>query len=330
MDENAENFWDGRTSVFHTDFWRRCTPEAVVARLPSPGPDIVRDSPFWNGYQTDAGVEDVWSGPVGYLPSLYSVYGPTHLTGPAEIETALDQAAEAVREYGAVGTLVTNLPYTSSQRWCAVREPDARVRLDIAYACDAASGIEGLLARLPGHERTEWRRRRRRAREQGVECVEFHGAGLLDRLPVALELANESAVKHGIEPLYDLETFASVARIPGSRLICADLHDRTLAAFLTVEHDHVLYLWAGGIRYEALRPYSPYLFLLYEILSAAPERGWARVEFGRGNYEFKRRYGFAGTELWSLYYAANARCAAEHVPKLAEMHERLTRFMGLE
>lgn len=329
MDESADGFWDGRTSVFHTDFWPRCTPEEVVARLPSPGTDIVRDSPFWNGYQTDAGVDDVWSGPVGYLPSLYSVYGPTQLTGPAEIKAALEQAAEGVREHGAVGTLVTNLPPTSAERWRAVREPDAWIRLDIAYACDAASGIDGLFAELPGHERTEWRRRWRRAREQGVECVELHGAGLLGRLPVALELANESAVKHGIEPLYDLETFASVARIPGSRLICAERRGQTLAAFLTVEHDQVLYLWAGGISYEALRPYSPYLFLLYEILSAAPEHGWARIEFGRGNYEFKRRYGFAGTELWSLYYAADDRCAAEHAPKLTAMHDALARFMGL-
>jgi hypothetical protein len=325
-----DSFWDGRASVFHSGVWGGATPEDRVARLPDPGVDILRRSPFWNGYQADAGVGDVWAGPVGYFPSLYSVYGPTHLTDPADIEAALDLAAEGAREYMAVGTLVTNLPRQSADRWQSVRVPDACIRLDIAYACDATSGVSGMLARLPGHERNEWRRRWRRAREQGVKVIELTGAELLTQLPVALELANESVVKHGIEPLYDMATFAAAAKTPGARLICADLGERTLAAFLAVEYDRILYLWAGGISYEALRPYSPYLFLLYEILSQAPNRGWTRIEFGRGNYAFKRRYGFTGTELWSMYYAADQRSAAEHVPRLAKMHDRLTEFMGLE
>lgn len=315
-----DTYWDGRVSVFHSGLWPATTPERHVAG--SPG--LVSGSPFWSGYQRDAGLGDVWEGPVGYLPSLYSVYGPTHLTEPDAIGDTLDLAAKGVREHGGAGTLVANLPPRSAERWAAARTPDARIRLDIAYACDVTGGLDGVLAALPRHERGEWRRRRRRAHEQGVTMIEA-----ADRLPIALQLANDSAVRHGVEPLYDRPTFEAVARVPGARVICADLDGRTLAAFLTVEHDGVLHLWAGGIDHAALRPYSPYLFLLYEMVSAAPERGWTRVELGRGNYHFRRRYGFAGTELWSLYYAAGERAAAVHVPRLATMHERLAAFMGL-
>jgi CelD/BcsL family acetyltransferase involved in cellulose biosynthesis len=320
-----DTYWDGRVSVYHSGRWPDITPERRVAGAPGTGPALVLDSPFWNGYQLDAGIGDVWEeGPVGYLPSLYAVYGLTHRTARTAIEDTLDQAAKAVREHGATGLLVANLPRPCAERWSATRAPDARIRLDIAYACDARAGADGVLGALPRHERTEWRRRWRRAKERGVTMTEAR-----DRLPDALRLANDSAVKHGIEPLYDATTFEAVARIPGADVICADLDGRTLAAFLAVEHDGVLYLWAGGIDYEALRTHSPYLFLLYEILSVAPERGWSRIEFGRGSYQFKRRYGFAGTELWSLYYATDAGAAAAHVPRLAVMHERLSAFMGL-
>ncbi|MCK2215433.1 GNAT family N-acetyltransferase [Actinomadura sp. ATCC 31491] len=320
----SADYWDGRVSLYHSGRWPDVTPERRLPGGPAGGPALVLDSPFWNGYQRDAGTPAVWDGPMAYLPSLYSVYGPTHLTAPAEIARTLEEAAGRARAHATAGLLVANLPRSCARRWRAVREPDAVIRLDVAYSCDVRDGVDGVLAALPRDERVEWRRRWRRARERGLTMTRDAG-----RLPEALRLANDSAVRHGIEPLYDAATFAAVAALPGAAVVCADLGGATLAAFLTVEHDGVLHLWAGGIDYAALRAYSPYLFLLYEILAGAPARGVRRVEFGRGSYAFKRRYGFTGTELWSLYYAPGPEAAAAHAPRLAVMHERLAAFMGL-
>jgi CelD/BcsL family acetyltransferase involved in cellulose biosynthesis len=157
-----------------------------------------------------------------------------------------------------------------------------------------------------------------------VEATGKQGSSLLPRV---LELANGSAVKHGIEPLYDLPTLTQVLAVPGARIVYAARESRVLAAFIGIEHARSLYLWAGGIDYAALAEYSPYLFLMYELIAMAPERGWDRIEFGRGNYRFKRRYGFAGTDLWTLFYGADPAETERLSARLADMHARLADFM---
>jgi len=86
-------------------------------------------------------------------------------------------------------------------------------------------------------------------------------------------------------------------------------------------------LWAGGIDYAALAEHSPYLFLFYELITMAPSRGWRRLEFGRGNYGFKQRYGFHGTPLWSLFFASDVSTALRYRDRLSVMHDRLSDFM---
>jgi CelD/BcsL family acetyltransferase involved in cellulose biosynthesis len=142
-------------------------------------------------------------------------------------------------------------------------------------------------------------------------------------------LANGSAVRHGWPPVYDRTTVEQVLGIPGARLLRAEWDGRTIGGFVGLEHDRRIYLWAGGIDHTVLREVSPYLFMLYEVLSTGVERGWERVEFGRGNDTFKRRYGFSGTELWSLWYAARPEDVAVYRSKLATLHEGLAHCMGL-
>jgi hypothetical protein len=75
-----------------------------------------------------------------------------------------------------------------------------------------------------------------------------------------------------------------------------------LAGFYAFPSDANLVLWAGGIQYAALQEYSPYVFLLYEVVSLAYERGWRVIDFGRGNSGFKVRHGCQMSELWMLVY----------------------------
>lgn len=320
--------------LFATDAWvaawSGAPAERVVASgtLPAGLPVyLIAHSPFWSGYETDAGVPPVWAGPVAMTPSLYSVYGPGNVTDPGAIAATVDAGVRWARERGAPGLLVTNLVPDAASHWAGVRPPDAAIRLDIAYSGDVSGGTDRVLARLRGHERTEWRRRWRRAGEQGVRMVEVSGPCAHAVLPRVLELANDSAVKHGIEPLYDAPTFARVLDVPGARIIYAARGADILAGFVAVAHDGRLYLWAGGIDYDALSRYSPYLFLLYELAAQAPERGWSRLEFGRGNYAFKRRYGFTGTDLWTHFHSADPTVTGAVRVRLADMHDRLTAFM---
>src|SRR4051812_8848691 len=37
---------------------------------------LVAESPFWRGYEQDAGVSSTWDAPVVYLPSMYSFRSP--------------------------------------------------------------------------------------------------------------------------------------------------------------------------------------------------------------------------------------------------------------
>lgn len=291
---------------------------------------VVTGSPFWSGYETDAGVPPVFDGPIVTLPSLYSVFGPSHLAiSESAVSEVVKRALSDARRHDAEALLVTNLTAAAADRWAQIRPPGVRVRLDIAYFADVSGGINMVLPGVPRRKRTDWRRRWRRATERGVRLVDLSGPLATASLPEVLRLSNASAIKHGIAPLYDLTSLQCLASLPQARVFLAEYESRALAAFLAFEHQGVLHLWAGGIDYTRLAEFSPYLFLLYELITLAPARGWRRLEFGRGNYEFKRQYGFTGVELWTLCYPATPDAGARLAERLGEMHHQLTRFMGI-
>jgi GNAT acetyltransferase-like protein len=322
------------SSVFDTvawqDAWALATVEKIAATHRYRGVPmyLVQHSPFWQGYETDAGVASVWSGAVLVVGSLYAFYGPVPECPDLGVGGVVDHARKLAAEWGARGVLVLNQPEESAREWAAARAPDAQVRLDVAYHRLLGVGPDPILGQLHKHARTDWRRRWRRAAEKGVRLVEDQ-APLASQIDEVVALANGSAVRHGIAPLYDQDTVRAVLGLSGARLIRADWSGRTVAGFVAIEHDRRLYLWAGGIDYDVLAQVSVYLFLLYELLGAAGERGWRRMEFGRGNYAFKRRYGFTGVPLWSLWYEPCPGATSGHSERLAQLHDRLTDFMGL-
>lgn len=324
-----------RPTVFDTPEWNAAWSRSTIERIRSadeeqdPPVYLVEYSPFWHGYEVDTGLEGVWDRPFATVGTLYSFYGPAHMsTRPDAVADTVDRGRRLAAEWGSPGVLVVNLPADDADRWSAVRPPDAKLRLDIAYYRIVGSGKDPVVGDVNAHERTEWRRRWRRTGERGVRLVEEVRPGR-DRIDEVVALTNGSAVKHGWPPVYDATTLEQVLDIPGARMIRADWDGRTVGGFVAFEHDRRLYLWAGGTDHTVFQEVSPYLFMLYELLRIGEERGWDRIEFGRGNDTFKRRYGFSGNELWSLWYASGPEDAERYVPKLQAVHEGLARCMGL-
>lgn len=321
-------------TVFETEEWLTAWSRSTVeqAQLLDGGGApmfLLEYSPFWHGYEIDTEMAPIWDRPLVTVGSLYAGYGPAYLGGSRDtIGATTDRARELAAERGASGTLVLNLPTSVAREWEAVRPPDAKIRLDMAYHRRFGVGKDPIVGDVDAHERTEWRRRWRRATERGVRLVEETEPSV-ERVDEVLAIANGSAVKHGWPVLYDRTTAMEVLTgVPGARLFRADWDGRTVGGFLALEHDRRLYLWAGGMDHTVLRQVSPYLFVLYELLAQGVERGWDRLEFGRGNDAFKLRYGFTASELWSLWYAARPEDVEVYRPRLVTLHERLARMQG--
>jgi hypothetical protein len=291
---------------------------------------LTASTPFWTGYELDAGVGPLFSAPVIFAPSLYSFSpGPTRPTPVEVVRTCVDAVASQARAWEAEAFVIANLDASTARSWSLAAPPTSCIRLDLTFSAGLPTTLQEFLTFLNGDERTEMRRRWRRATERGVVLAEHSGWEMAPRLLEFLALANDAAVRHGIPPLYDIATFEALAVVPGARLFTAERNGQLLSGFLSFEHNRCLYLWSGGICYEALREFSPYVFLLYEVLGWAIERGLQRIEFGRGSYEFKGRHGFRPTELWSLVYASRAVEEAKLRERLGEMHAGLSRYMGL-
>ncbi|MFC7613537.1 GNAT family N-acetyltransferase [Actinokineospora soli] len=289
---------------------------------------LLESSPFWLGYEVEAGLPPTWDRPLLTVGSVYSVYGPSFLTDdPAAVAHLVDDVRAQSADHGAAGAMVFNLPEPQARRWAAVREPDAVIRLDMSYYRLPSVGADPVMGDVKQHPRSEWRRRWRRATERGVKLVERFDAddAQIDRV---LELTNGSAVKHGWPALYDRDTLAAVLSVPGARLIQAEWQGSTIGAWVALEHDERLYLWAGGTDHTVYKEVSPYPFMMYEVLAQAVERGWRQVEFGRGNDEFKVRHGFDGIGLWSLWYAAHPEQVEVYRPRLEALHASCVQAQG--
>lgn len=294
---------------------------------------LITYSPFWSGYGLDAGLGPVWDGPVVFAPSLYSFYCPVHtkLLTTVRFAPFIEEAVAQADRWEATAFVLTNLTPQTFALLRPLRAPLAAIRLDATFVLLLPNTMSGYLSNLQRDERTDLRRRWRRATERGVSYVELEDEAMRSRLPAFVDLANESAVKHHIPPLYDLTTLNSLSYVQDARLALAVRDEEVLGGFMTFTStsSDTLYVWSGGIRYTAQREFSPYVFLLYEVVRSAIERGYRRLEFGRGNYDFKRRHGFVAVELWSLVYPCQRGNSDALGQRLTRMHRRLSAFMGL-
>jgi hypothetical protein len=288
----------------------------------------VRHSPLWTGYEQDAGVSAVWSAPVGYLSSVYAVSGALDRLSPPRAVGVLRRAARQAQEWGCQALVVSNLeagPVLDSV--LAAEPPDALLRLDATCRLSLPESFDAYTAALNRDVRAELRRRWRRATERGVTCAEYTGAQATAALPGFLAVTTASAARHGTPPLYDLWTLQALLDLPGSRLYIAERKGELLAGLLGLEWDGCLTLWAGGIEYSALREFSPYVFLLHELVRRALGAGWRGIDFGRGNFAFKARHGFTPVDLLSPVYVVDGAVRPALTQRLAAMSAGLDAFL---
>jgi carbamoylphosphate synthase large subunit len=313
--------------------WERATTERHAARrylrhTDTPAVDpvyLVEDSPMWNSYETDAGVGPVWEAPVAITPSLYAFYGPN--TAPLHhARRIVDRGIEQARLWGAAAFVVGNLEPDVADEWRAVAPPTTSLVLDRAYRADVSRGVEAHLATMSGHARREVCRLWRRSTERGLALTVLRGEAMAPRLGDLATLAHATSSRHG-PPLYTLETFAALSRVPGATLLVAERDGEAIGAFLTFLYGDSLYLWAGGHDYARRSELGTYSFLIFESIRFAVREGCRVVEAGRGNFAFKERHGFEPVDLWSLVYLMPGRDRDVHLARLHEMRRGMQAFM---
>ncbi len=345
---SAATWWDERVPslppaaadhVFDSEgwlrAWERATAERHITRCYLRHSDtaavdpfyLVDDSPMWNAYETDAGVGPVWGAPVAVTPSLYAFYGP-NAAPLQQARRIVDRGFEQARLWGAAALVVGNLEPDVAAAWSAVSPPTISLVLDRAYRADVSRGVEAHLATMSGHARRELCRLWRRSTERGLTLNVLRGEAMQPQLADVAALAEATSSRHG-PPLYNVETFAALSRVPGATLLVAERDGEAIGAFLTFLHHDSLYLWAGGHDYARRSELGTYSFLIFESIRFAVREGCRFVEAGRGNFAFKERHGFAPTDLWSLVYLTPGRDHDALHARLREMDRGMQAHLPL-
>lgn len=287
---------------------------------------LLTRSPFWHGYESQAGIAGRLGTRLVFAGSTYSMYskrGPV----PAALASGAHTTAMAWIADGAADSLVVpNLTDEGVAGWeAAVGPPAGRVLLDRTYGCELSGDFGDHLGRLPRKLRMDVERRLRRADERGLRIRVLDGPEAHALVPAALPLTVGTTDEHGWPPLYDEETLHGLLRVPGAMLVAALVADRLVGAFFAFRQGAEVTYMCGGVDYASLGELSTYVVLMYRCTEWAYEHGLRRIEWGRDNYRFKERHGLSGTDLWALVYSAEPR--QELGAALAGMHETLRTYI---
>jgi predicted N-acyltransferase len=263
-------------------------------------------SPFWHAYEIEAHQEPAFSGPWVAAPSMYSFSGGIPmLPGYDQQQLAALIRHEAMRfaaEQGCQALGLLNIPEGAALLNHLQAESDATVILDTTHVHTCQGSFETYLESLSRHARQEFKRRRRRADERGLVCKIIKGAEQNIDLDRFYELTIEPTKKHHIPALYDLPTLQSLAALPCATFFIGLHEDKLLGGFLCFEDESAIYAWNAAVDYEHISEFNTYSALMYDIMAYAYERNKKRVEFGRGNSEYKSKHGFESIPILSLFF----------------------------
>jgi predicted N-acyltransferase len=179
--------------------------------------------------------------------------------------------------------------------------------LEDRYATDLAglSDLDGYLARLDPRYRQNVRRRRRRARDAGVE-LSVGTTGDVD-LAEAAALCRATAAGFDNRDFYPAGVFERFLLLlaPVTRVIEARHRGRLIGVCICLLDSDRLHTWIGGYDHDgAGHNVSPYTVCFAEAVSLALALGRPVLEGGRRNAHYKRRYGLLPRQLDACLLAA--------------------------
>ena len=156
---------------------------------------------------------------------------------------------------------------------------------------------ENYLARLGIRARANLRRNERRSREAGVaiEILPVEHAAL-DEIAV---LCTKTASRFENNGFYPGATFSRFVTALGdlAHVIEVRQHGKLVAAGVCLADATRFHTWTCGVDYAVDGRYSPYGVLFAESVKLAIRLGRTTLEGGRGNADFKRRYGLSPRHL---------------------------------
>ncbi|MFJ4676913.1 GNAT family N-acetyltransferase [Kitasatospora sp. NPDC088783] len=255
-------------------------------------------SPYWTSQEVDAGVPPVWPGPVLYSGSPHGQYGGAGASTEPLADLTARAGLDLAGELGGHAVVYPGLDAHQAQRLAAAgrRRGTAHVldlATDVAHVrdLDPHQGMEHWWANTPTAHRRDVRRQWRRATEAGLALDPLTAHRMLPHLAEFTRLAVGTAERHGC-PLYGLDMFERLARVPGAVLLAARAENRLVGGLYSWLHDDCLYLWASGIDYRHPAGRLAYAWLMSEAPRWAIEQGARRIDAGRANYRAKQRLGY--------------------------------------
>jgi predicted N-acyltransferase len=234
------------------------------------------------------------------------------------VARAVDLGLEQASAWGAEALVIANLTRADVASWSAVRPFGTPVLLDRRFEARLGGSEATFLAGMSGKVRREFVRQWRRAQDRGVTLRVLPGARMLPYLEEFTALAGAAAEKHGVN-IYGSDIFRNLMSVPGAVLLVAEHKSRMVGAFYCFLHQRRFSMSSGGIDYAMLPELSTYAFLMYESLRYATAHRAEIIGSGRGNFAYKERHGFRGTDLWSLVFQTSSR------PHVIDALERMSK-----
>jgi GNAT acetyltransferase-like protein len=323
------------TTVGWTKAWENVSTEKIrefrhLALEGGPIPELVPyylvdHSPTWRGYEDEAEIPPVWTGPVVYSSTLYGEHGGAGGSSPEYIARAIDQGLEQTTRWGAEALVFGNLTPEEVDAWGAVRPFDAAVLLDKKYESPLGEDGAEFYTSMRSKVRRELVRQWRRAVESGVRLRALTGEEMVPYLDDFTNLAVDTSVAHGDE-LYGPDIFRNLVSVPGAVMLVAEHEGKMAGAFYCFLYRGRLALTMAGLDYEKLHDLNTYAFLMNESVRYALANEATVLDPGRCNFAYKQRHGFRGTELRAVVYLPEKR--PDLVSALETMDERMHAYIA--
>lgn len=150
--------------------------------------------------------------------------------------------------------------------------------------------FEGYLAHLPGPKRRNIVKGIQRSERAGVTAEVRRGDADLDLLA---SMVRRTAEHHGSPVFFDVGFLAAVVKEFGSEAVTVTVYGcgEPVLTCLALDAGSEVAPWCIGFDYDSLGKFGQYNYLYSELIRFAVENGRRQVNFGRGTYYIKRKYG---------------------------------------